>query len=221
MKLYLIFVAVLANFCCHGVSGGTIPDFNPVDPRSFNELKRQERFLPDLPGGQSLDQSGSYSTPSETSNTGFQLMEKFKDLCGSLVGAVGYGIKRFLTLLKWPFVPEIVEEMELFSWNNFYPITNVNFVKAFTNKVKSDSKSKDPYKCETCGLSLASEKLIQMHKCINESNEEMKYLVLAKLSIFGIFNELLSTQNVNVARFARNVEWDFFGDFQTPCFSEL
>ena len=29
---------------------------------------------------------------------------------------------------------------------------------------------------------------------------------LAKLSIFGIFNELLSTQNVNVARFARNVE---------------
>ena len=27
----------------------------------------------------------------------------------------------------------------------------------------------------------------------------------------------LSTQNVNVARFARNVEWDFFCDFQTPC----
>ena len=26
------------------------------------------------------------------------------------------------------------------------------------------------------------------------------------LTIFGIFNELLSTQNVNVARFARNVE---------------
>ena len=25
---------------------------------------------------------------------------------------------------------------------------------------------------------------------------------------FGIFNKLLSTQNVNVARFARNVEWD-------------
>ena len=25
----------------------------------------------------------------------------------------------------------------------------------------------------------------------------------------------LSTQNVNVARFARNVEWDFFCDFQT------
>ena len=37
-----------------------------------------------------------------------------------------------------------------------------------------------------------------------------------KCTIFGIFNWLLSTQNVNVARFARNVEWDFFCDFQTP-----
>ena len=27
----------------------------------------------------------------------------------------------------------------------------------------------------------------------------------------------MSTQNVNVARFARNVECDFFGDFQTLC----
>ena len=27
----------------------------------------------------------------------------------------------------------------------------------------------------------------------------------------------MSTQNVNVARFARNVEWDFSCDFQTPC----
>ena len=31
---------------------------------------------------------------------------------------------------------------------------------------------------------------------------------------FGIFIELLYTQNA--ARFARNVEWDFFCDFQTP-----
>ena len=31
------------------------------------------------------------------------------------------------------------------------------------------------------------------------------------------FNELLSIQIVNVARFARNVEWDFFYDFQTLC----
>ena len=27
----------------------------------------------------------------------------------------------------------------------------------------------------------------------------------------------MSTQNVNFARFARNVEWDFFCDFQTSC----
>ena len=32
---------------------------------------------------------------------------------------------------------------------------------------------------------------------------------------FGTFNELLCTSIVNVARFARNVEWDFFCDFQT------
>ena len=31
----------------------------------------------------------------------------------------------------------------------------------------------------------------------------------------GIFNELLSNLNVNVVRFARNVECDFFCDFQT------
>ena len=31
-------------------------------------------------------------------------------------------------------------------------------------------------------------------------------LKLVKLIIFGLFNELLSTQNVNVARFARSVE---------------
>ena len=46
-------------------------------------------------------------------------------------------------------------------------------------------------------------------------------LQLAKLTIciFSIFNELLSTQNVNVAR--SDVERDFFCDFQTPwLFSE-
>ena len=32
-----------------------------------------------------------------------------------------------------------------------------------------------------------------------------------------VFNELLSTQNVQVARFASNVECDFLGDFQTMC----
>ena len=35
--------------------------------------------------------------------------------------------------------------------------------------------------------------------------------------IFGIFSELLPSQNVNVARFVRNVECDFFCDFQTLC----
>ena len=36
-----------------------------------------------------------------------------------------------------------------------------------------------------------------------------------KWTVFGIYNELLSTQNINVARFARNVKCDFFCDFQT------
>ena len=38
-----------------------------------------------------------------------------------------------------------------------------------------------------------------------------------QVTIFGIFNKVFSTQNVNVASFARNVEWDFFCDFQTLC----
>ena len=38
-----------------------------------------------------------------------------------------------------------------------------------------------------------------------------------KLSIFGLFKWILFTQSVNLARFARNVEWDFFYDFQTQC----
>ena len=38
---------------------------------------------------------------------------------------------------------------------------------------------------------------------------------LAKMDLFSILNELLSTQNVNVARFVCNVEWDFFCYFQT------
>ena len=40
-----------------------------------------------------------------------------------------------------------------------------------------------------------------------------------KLTIFGLFNELLSTQNGNVARFARNVECDFLCGFQPLCLS--
>ena len=41
------------------------------------------------------------------------------------------------------------------------------------------------------------------------------FLKPTKIGQFGIFNQLLSTQNVNVARFARNVEWGFFYDLQT------
>ena len=41
-----------------------------------------------------------------------------------------------------------------------------------------------------------------------------------KLTIFGIFNELLTTQNINVARFARNVKWDFLSNFQTLWFQD-
>ena len=41
------------------------------------------------------------------------------------------------------------------------------------------------------------------------------FWILAFLTIFGILKQLLSTQNVNIARFARNVEWDFLCDFQT------
>ena len=36
-------------------------------------------------------------------------------------------------------------------------------------------------------------------------------------SVFGNFYVLLSTQNINVARFARYVYWDFSFNFQTPC----
>ena len=38
-----------------------------------------------------------------------------------------------------------------------------------------------------------------------------------KWTIFGICNQLFSAQNVKVARFARNVECDFFCDIQTQC----
>ena len=37
------------------------------------------------------------------------------------------------------------------------------------------------------------------------------------VSIFGIFHEFLFSQNVIVARFARNDEWDFFCDLQKHC----
>ena len=45
---------------------------------------------------------------------------------------------------------------------------------------------------------------------------KMPKKVAFEFSNFGIFNELLSTQFVNVI-FARNIKWDFFCDFQTLC----
>ena len=42
-----------------------------------------------------------------------------------------------------------------------------------------------------------------------------------KWTTFGIFNLLLSIQNASIARFARNVEWDFFCDFQTTWSREV
>ena len=56
------------------------------------------------------------------------------------------------------------------------------------------------------------QKLVENAKYQNGQN-------LANLNIFGIFNELLSIQNVNVARFARNVECDFFLRFSNTVIS--
>ena len=50
-----------------------------------------------------------------------------------------------------------------------------------------------------------------------ENYQRKSHLVLlAKRAVYNLsFNELLSTHIVNVARFARNVEEDILGDFQT------
>ena len=48
--------------------------------------------------------------------------------------------------------------------------------------------------------------------------QALDFQKLAKLAIFGIFDELLSTQNVNKARFARNVECDFLAIFKHCAF---
>ena len=42
-----------------------------------------------------------------------------------------------------------------------------------------------------------------------------------KSAFLGLFNELLATQNVNVARYARNVEWDFFEIFKHCVFGTI
>ena len=41
----------------------------------------------------------------------------------------------------------------------------------------------------------------------------LKSFKIAQSATFGILNQPLPLRNVTVARFARNVEWDFFYDF--------
>ena len=53
----------------------------------------------------------------------------------------------------------------------------------------------------------------KLNKNAQKLVENAKVQKLDKLTNFGIFDELLSIQNVNVARFACNVECDFFGRF--------
>ena len=56
---------------------------------------------------------------------------------------------------------------------------------------------------------------------LNGKSCVLRFQKLAKMDHFGIFYELLSTQKVNVARFARNVVCDFLGDFQTVRYYEV
>ena len=64
------------------------------------------------------------------------------------------------------------------------------------------------------GNNRCSSREIDLH--VVKKSPEMSHFqkTRQKLTIFGIFNELLSTQNVNVARFARTVKCDFLADFQ-------
>ena len=43
------------------------------------------------------------------------------------------------------------------------------------------------------------------------------YQKLAKITLFEFLISFLATPNVNVARLACNVEWDFLNDFQALC----
>ena len=49
------------------------------------------------------------------------------------------------------------------------------------------------------------------------SRQASSFQKLAKMNHFRHFWLTFVTQNVNVARFARNVEWDFLCNFQTQC----
>ena len=73
-----------------------------------------------------------------------------------------------------------------------------------------------------CGLSITvkdlhnNRSLAQCLKITQNVSFDI-FKISSRLMIFGISNSILSTQNVYVARFARNIEWDFFCDFQTLC----
>ena len=56
-----------------------------------------------------------------------------------------------------------------------------------------------------------------------ENHQKCRIWHFPPISVFWHFGELLSTQNVNVARFARNVEWDFFEIFKhcAVCFRNI
>ena len=75
MKPYLIFVAVLANFCSHGVSGGTLPEeyqkpsyFENPNSMDGKDQAGSPRFLPGLPGGQPVSQPSTTSSQPQTPN---------------------------------------------------------------------------------------------------------------------------------------------------------
>ena len=60
-----------------------------------------------------------------------------------------------------------------------------------------------------------------MDPCLSGNTVWPQALGFQKWAIFDIFHEVLATQIVNETRFARNVERDFFCDFQTLWQSEL
>ena len=57
--------------------------------------------------------------------------------------------------------------------------------------------------------------LLKVTCLVTVFDRKLQLLNSPKLAIFGVFKQLLSTQNVNVARFARNVECDIFLWFST------
>ena len=79
---------------------------------------------------------------------------------------------------------------------------------------KVNKKFQKCSKPEVFGLTVLPDRSILIGQKLVEN---AKVESLQKMIILGIFNQLLSTKNVNVARLAHNVEGDFFCDFQTPC----